>query len=301
MKIKVALLVALFALSGLHAQDRNEAYIQKYKAVAIEEMHEFGIPASITLAQGILESAGGESYLATKGNNHFGIKCHLDWKGKKIYRDDDRKNECFRKYEHAEESFRDHSLFLSERSRYRFLFDYDRTDYKSWARGLKKAGYATNPRYPQLLIELIERYDLHQYDLMKAAAGAGVVAAAAATALKGGYAVKTTPNGAQYIVAETGETWEDLSIKLTMSIDKLLKYNELRHDAVLQANQRIFISKKRNSAKIKYHIVQQGETTYDIAQKLGIKLKKIYKRNDYLKIGAQPNAGQQVKVKWTLF
>lgn len=302
MKYKLAFFIIMAGLSLSKAQDRNRLYIQKYKQIAIREMHQYGVPASITLAQGILESAGGESYLATKANNHFGIKCHRDWNGKKVYRDDDAKNECFRKYNHAEESFRDHSLFLSQRSRYAFLFDHDRTDYKAWAKGLKKAGYATNPRYPSLLIELIERYNLHQYDLAKPGeAPAQDFGTAPVTENRGGYPIRKTPNGAEYIEVEAGDTWADLSIKLTLRVKKLLKYNELRYDSPLVAGQRIFIKNKKNSAERKFYTVQKGETTYDIAQKLGIKLRKIYKRNDFLKVGDQPHPGQQVKVKWTLF
>jgi flagellum-specific peptidoglycan hydrolase FlgJ len=148
-----------FALNTLAESDPNKRntraqYIAQWKDVAIDQMEKYGIPASITLAQAILESGDGNSELARGANNHFGIKCH-GWEGKKVYHDDDRRNECFRKYKNAHESFKDHSLFL-QRSRYQFLFDYNITDYKSWAKGLKKAGYATNPKYPALLIRLIE-------------------------------------------------------------------------------------------------------------------------------------------------
>ena len=148
----------------LSAQTKTEQYIVKYNRIAVEEMNRYGIPASITLAQGILESGNGESRLATEGNNHFGIKCHNNWNGETIIEDDDEKGECFRKYSKAADSYRDHSLFLTERERYSFLFDYKKTDYKKWAKGLKKAGYATNPKYSSLLIDLIQDYDLNQYD-----------------------------------------------------------------------------------------------------------------------------------------
>ena len=130
-------------------------------------MYRTGVPASITLAQGIIESRSGQSALAVDGNNHFGIKCHNSWQGRTMLADDDRKNECFRAYDSAEESFRDHSDFLRYRDRYKFLFDYELTDYKSWAYGLKKAGYATDPSYPTKLIGVIERYQLYRYDKMK--------------------------------------------------------------------------------------------------------------------------------------
>ena len=143
--------------------DINE-YIKRFSEVAQEEMKRYKIPASITLAQGILESGVGGGRLALKANNHFGIKCHKEWKGKKIYHDDDKKGECFRVYKNPNSSYRDHSVFLSERSRYDFLFNYNITNYKAWAKGLKKAGYATDPKYPDKLIEIIERYKLYRYD-----------------------------------------------------------------------------------------------------------------------------------------
>ena len=142
----------------------REEYIETYKDDAIREMHRSGIPASITLAQGILESGDGNSPLAVYGKNHFGIKCHKGWKGKSMRLDDDEKNECFRKYNDVYDSYRDHSEFLSTRGRYSFLFELKITDYKGWAKGLKKAGYATNPKYPQLLIDLIEKNKLYEYD-----------------------------------------------------------------------------------------------------------------------------------------
>lgn len=155
--------VLLMLCFGLQAQNKNsvtEQYIQTYAKIAIEQERTYGIPASITLAQGVLESGSGRSMLAVKGNNHFGIKCHNDWEGERIYKDDDAKNECFRVYASPEQSYVDHSLFLVEKKRYADLFKLDVDDYKGWAKGLKKAGYATNPKYPQLLIDIIELYDL---------------------------------------------------------------------------------------------------------------------------------------------
>ena len=145
----------------------QQAYIDKYAALAVHEMYRSGVPASITLAQGMLESGNGLSELAVKGNNHFGIKCHNNWTGGKMYHDDDAKGECFRKYSDPELSYRDHSDFLRYRDRYKFLFDLDPTDYEGWAHGLRKAGYATDPSYPQKLIRLIEEYDLHKLDALK--------------------------------------------------------------------------------------------------------------------------------------
>ena len=161
---KLYLFFCLCSVLSCFAQEKTGNYIAKYKDLAIIEMNRYGIPASITLAQGILESGNGESRLATEGKNHFGIKCHENWNGETILEDDDKKGECFRKYDKVSESYRDHSLFLTERGRYSFLFEFKKTDYKAWAKGLKKAGYATNPKYPQLLIELIEKYDLSRFD-----------------------------------------------------------------------------------------------------------------------------------------
>lgn len=151
----------------LSVAERVDRYVKTFAEVAQQEMKSYDIPASITLAQGILESGMGDSRLATQGNNHFGIKCHIEWRGKRIYHDDDEKGECFRVYKDPRTSYRDHSLFLTTRSRYDFLFDYKKHDYKAWAKGLKKAGYATDPKYPDKLISLIERYRLDRYDLKK--------------------------------------------------------------------------------------------------------------------------------------
>ena len=155
------------ASKKLSVAERVDLYVNKYAEVAQQEMKSYDIPASITLAQGILESGMGDSRLATQANNHFGIKCHKEWRGKRIYHDDDEKGECFRVYKDPRTSYRDHSLFLTRRSRYDFLFDYKKNDYKAWAKGLKKAGYATDPKYPNKLISLIERYRLDRYDLKK--------------------------------------------------------------------------------------------------------------------------------------
>ena len=161
---KIGFLLLNLMVVMLNAQTKTEQYIEQYSQIAVDEMNRYNIPASITLAQGILESGNGESRLAKQGNNHFGIKCHNNWNGKTIKEDDDEKGECFRKYDKVSESYRDHSLFLTERGRYSFLFEYKKTNYKAWAKGLKKAGYATNPKYSILLINLIEKYDLSRLD-----------------------------------------------------------------------------------------------------------------------------------------
>lgn len=162
--MKNILILILLFTSFLSKADETDAYIKKYRKIAIKEMRKYGIPASITLAQGILESGNGNSRLAKKGRNHFGIKCTSDWSGRTIKEDDDKKDECFRRYRKVKHSYRDHSEFIANKKRYAFLFEYDKRDYKAWANGLKQAGYATNPNYPTLLINLIDKYDLHKYD-----------------------------------------------------------------------------------------------------------------------------------------
>lgn len=253
-----------------------QAYIEKFHAIAIKQQKEHGIPASIILAQGLLESGAGRGILATEANNHFGIKCH-DWTGKKIYKDDDEKNECFRKYRHAEESYEDHSLFLVNRPRYSSLFLLNPTDYVSWAHGLKAAGYATDPAYAQKLINLIERYGLHQYDIEK----------------KGLFATKTDlqtqserriykSNYLRIVVATDDDTYASLAEELKISEKRLRKYNEVGIETQLKKGDIVYLSKKKKTAARANHIhvVQPGETLYGISQIYGIQLINLYKMND---------------------
>ncbi|CAL65227.1 glucosaminidase domain-containing protein [Christiangramia forsetii] len=196
---------------------RIEDYIRDYASIAQEEMKLYKIPASITLAQGILESGAGNGELTRRANNHFGIKCH-DWKGEKVYHDDDRRGECFRKYKHAKYSYRDHSLFLSGRGRYSELFELDADDYKGWAKGLRKAGYATDRRYPDKLIDLIERYELYQYDSGKQATK---------------YAVKPqeTKNSETHVVRK-GDTLYSISKKYNTSVEDIRRMNGLNGNTI---------------------------------------------------------------------
>lgn len=195
----------------------TEDYVKYYSNIAMDEMVQFGIPASITLAQGILESGAGKGRLAVQANNHFGIKCH-DWNGKKIYHDDDEEQECFRKYDNPEYSYRDHSLFLTNRERYTFLFSYSKNDYKQWAKGLKKAGYATDPKYPQKLIDLIERYELYKYDHI---------------------VLKTTNN---LYKVQMGDTLYSISNKFNVTVSLIKRLNNLQGDD-LKIGQTIIIKK----------------------------------------------------------
>ncbi|MDR2036754.1 MAG: glucosaminidase domain-containing protein [Bacteroidales bacterium] len=306
-----------FGIFSLNAQQKitTEKYINTYKDLAIKEMGRSGIPASITLAQGILESASGNSRLAVKANNHFGIKCH-DWEGNRIFHDDDAKGECFRHYKNAEESFLDHTDFLMTRSRYAFLFEYQHTDYKNWAKGLRKAGYATDPKYPQLLIDLIERYDLHQYDT-----GASVSKKSIKKTQKGSNTstVQKTPkeaksidnfsvsveryqvkenNGTNFVVAKNGDTYASLTKEMDMMPWQLPKYNETHASTPLSEGQVIYLQPKRRKAErgMDVHVLQDGETMYDVSQKYGIRLKRLYILNR-MEEGTEPPAGTQLNLR----
>jgi len=266
-----------------------DAYINSYKNIAVSEMKRSGVPASITLAQGMLESENGNSRLATEGNNHFGIKCH-DWTGPAIYKDDDSHNECFRKYKSAEDSYRDHSDFLLSKQRYTFLFEYKSTDYKSWAKGLKKAGYATNPSYPQMLVKLIEENKLHLYDLDVAIAdrersnrsskNRSVSESSEFTINLNKHPVYKR-NDIEYTVAKNGDSVEKLSRELEMFSWELLKYNELTKDSTLHDGQLLYLQPKRRRAERgkEIHTVQAGETVYSISQLYGVKSKHIRRLN----------------------
>jgi len=317
LKIDIKILIALLLFTTqVFAQKRitTEEYIETYKDIAIKKMKEYRIPASITLAQGILESGSGNSRLAVKGNNHFGIKCHSDWKGKTIHEDDDAKHECFRKYKKAEDSYNDHSKFLTQRGRYSFLFDYETTDYKSWAYGLKKAGYATNPKYPELLIRLIEKYDLHQYD------GKVKKSSKASSNDTGKKGVKSTlpptvsnfkkvyisdegrqvyqNNKTNLIIIKAGDTFNKIAKEFDIYTWQLYKYNEVDKKHILQIGEKIYLEKKRRKAdrKHKTHIVKQGESMHLISQYYGIRLKRLYKMND-MPEGVQPEVGKVLRLR----
>jgi LysM repeat protein len=297
MKLKLIAIFSVMYLAIL-AQSPSELYIEKWYKVAQAEMQAYGIPASITLAQGILESANGRSKLATEGNNHFGIKCHLEWEGKKIYADDDEKGECFRSYNNAEESFRDHSLFLSTRTRYAFLFEESPTDYKAWAKGLKKAGYATNKKYADLLIDLIERYELHRFDKINAAIKDLPPLAGEAAAFADEHLVKLSSNKVKYIVARSGDSFESIAQFADCKAEDLLDYNDLRYDATVKDGQIIYLQPKRRRAsrEHRFHLVQEGEDMYAISQKFGVRLEKLYQRND-LNVGEQPKVGTRLELR----
>jgi len=279
-------------------------YVEMYKDLAIKEMKRMGIPAAITLAQGILESESGNSELVKKSNNHFGIKCKSSWTGSSVFHDDDLSGECFRKYDKAEDSYRDHSNFLRGNQRYSALFKLDVTDYKGWAFGLKRAGYATNPSYPQILIKNIEQYNLQQYTLQGAAdvpvfdAGKyeddSVAAPAPVTATVPSKEdddnsvldhpdMVLTINKSKCVFVKKGTSLLVIATKNNININKLLEYNELAEDGILGKNQYVYLQKKSKTGDKDFYIVQEGETIYDIAQKNGIQLQYLL---DYNKLNS---------------
>ena len=291
-KLKLFLILIISCLT-LQAQTRNkqyEDYIKKYRELAVEEMKKYHIPASITLAQGLLESGAGQSTLARKSNNHFGIKCGSDWRGKTVSHDDDARGECFRAYKHPKDSYEDHSKFLAGRSRYASLFKLKITDYKGWARGLKKAGYATNPRYADQLIGIIELYELHKYDEKNY--------------LKW---IKKNPNLHQtyiandllYIVVRAGDSWKSISKEFDISQKKLRKYNDLYKGYVLQVGDILYLEKKNKKADKEHivHVLRAGESMYSVSQKYGIRLKNLYKMNKMAVDDSAPEVGTILRLR----
>ncbi len=303
--VQFFIVCCLFTVQTFAQTNPRKAYIAKYKEVAIVEMKRTGIPASITLAQGILESGSGKSTLAIKANNHFGIKCH-DWTGPSISVDDDEVGECFRKYKDPYHSYKDHSEFLTTRSRYASLFDLGPTDYKGWAKGLKKAGYATNPQYAHMLIDIIEEEKLYLLD-----AGGPVQEYIDPRDLKYKKRVGALDsrieiaNGRLFIRTKKGDTFYNFEKETGRRKVKLLKYNELPKDYVLGVNQIIYFQRKKGKAArgYEFHLVKAGENLYDIAQKYGVKIEKIRKFNDFT-FGHDVSEGDRVYLrnkKWNCF
>ena len=274
----------LFGFLGASAQhivwnQRYQDYFDTYKDVAIEQMLKYRIPASITLAQGVLESGAGRSELTRKANNHFGIKCH-GWKGRTLYHDDDERGECFRAYDNAYDSYLDHSLFLTGSQRYSSLFRLKQSDYKGWAKGLKACGYATSPTYASKLIEIIELYKLYRYDSERHADKYQVE-----QMRHGGGVVRqvTEFNKNYYVLARKGDTFRSIAEDVDVSYRKLAKFNERDKNDVLEDGEIVWLQKKRRKAPKEYkgyiHRVKNGESMYSISQKYGIRLKYLYKMN----------------------
>ncbi len=311
MRIVNVLITVLAVVAGpeagaVMAQQTPEQYITQWKDVAVKKMAEHGIPASITLAQGLLESRNGNSVLATEGNNHFGIKCTPNWTGGKMYQDDDKKNDCFRKYKDASQSFEDHSDFLM-RPRYASLFQLKPTDYKGWAHGLKKCGYATDPEYPQKLITLIERYDLANFDRgVDVQYGSTTKPASPGrTSRKKNSEDNTVTIGnsrpvelfdgrIKYVRAKRGETVQDIANEIEQMPGSVAGWNDVAKDATFSEGEVVYIQPKRNKSKdVESCVAQSGETLWSISQRHGVKLKKLAKYN-HMEATDAVKAGQTV-------
>ncbi|MEI7735437.1 MAG: glucosaminidase domain-containing protein [Ferruginibacter sp.] len=327
--MKQLIIAILFFVTGTAAAQETltpEQYVALYKDLAIREMKRMGVPAAITLAQGILETESGNSDLVKKSNNHFGIKCKATWTAASVTHDDDATGECFRAYPSAEESYRDHSNFLRGSERYSFLFRYDVKDYKAWAYGLKKAGYATNPKYPAILIKHIEQYNLQQYSLMGAdesfqidsdkyqddkETGEGAAAAADTTTITATEDSETlldqldkvlTVNGSKCVFAGRGTSLLVVATKNNVPLSKLLGCNELAEDGMLVKNQYVFLEKKSKTGDKDFYVAKGGgESLYDISQLNGIQMQYMLDYNHlwgneeivagtkiYLKLGLKP-------------
>lgn len=286
----------------------RQEYIDTWKEEAVYQMATHGIPASITLAQGILESRDGNSRLAKEGNNHFGIKCHSDWEGKKIFEDDDARNECFRHYRNGRESFDDHSDFL-KKPRYAQLFELEVTDYKGWAKGLKECGYATSPEYAKSLIRIIEENNLQQYDeqgVMYAQRnevpdrregtprarlpiteekkqgkknGSRSTEDRQEITLVGNHEVRVSDNRIKYVVVREGDTRESIAREIDLNVLILNRFNDFNSKTALKTGDIVYLQPKRTKAVQDEHLAVEGDTWFSISQKHGIKLKQLCKLN----------------------
>ena len=315
-RFAILLLAALLAgQSFAQSKTTIQAYIERFKDIAIEEMQRTGVPAAIKLAQGIHETGAGTSDLVVRSNNHFGIKCKTEWQGEKVYHDDDARGECFRKYEDPANSYRDHSDFLRTRSHYTSLFNLDPTDYEAWAYGLKKAGYATNPKYPQILIKLIRDYNLNDYTLVAlgrkqedsnspqwvkntetANNALGVASDEKA------FPAKVYPEGVfkindtKVMFATKGTSYLKLAEDNDLSLVRLLEFNDLKDGDVLEKDGLIFLQRKRKTGEAETHVVASGESLYDVAQAEGIRLENLLQYN-YLTPNVQPEVGEKLYLK----
>jgi LysM repeat protein len=314
-KLRILVIVMLLAKT-LPAQrsDQVISYINTYKTLAISEMQRSGVPASIILAQGIHETSAGTSDLVLASNNHFGIKCKSGWTGQVVYHDDDARGECFRSYAAAADSYRDHSDYLSQTPRYAFLFKLNPEDYESWAYGLRKAGYATNVRYSQILIKLIQDYDLEKYSLIalgrlppEQTADQILADATHRESLQGfiDSSLQTSGssqpypegafsiNAAKCIYAKAGVSLLSVSNQYQVPLSRLLEFNDMNQENVLNNDQLIFLQRKRKMGVTAFHIVQPGESMYTICQTEGIRYENILELNR-LKAGEEPAPGEKI-------
>lgn len=301
-------------LSSREGKTPQIIYIERYSDLAVAEMYRSGIPASITLAQGLLESGYGLSELAVKGNNHFGIKCHSGWNGKKMYHDDDRRGECFRVYDDPQQSYADHSDFLRYRDRYAFLFDYEITDYRSWAHGLKSAGYATDPSYARKLITLIEEYSLYEFDVMKHPSADQHVQIPQSPAQiqqvqplsekkreEFSFSLSRqlySQNGVPFVYAMEGETYESIAASNNLFLREILKYNDADSKTDLLPGTVVYLQPKRKQAAkgLDKHVVEEGESLREISQRFAVRLDRLYRMNGFEE-GYVPEEGQIIKLR----
>ena len=308
---KVVSIVVAVLFSFVAIADDYQKYVEKYADIAVKEMKRTGVPASITLAQGLLESRAGLSPLAADGNNHFGIKCHNDWDGKKMYHDDDANNECFRVYKSAEESFKNHSDFLRGRDRYKSLFELPQDDYKAWAHGLKEAGYATDPRYAHKLIKLIEDYELYEYDkdvkvtlktprqeetpvLIPQQERSSNYKETIALSLR---RELYSQNGVPCIYALEGESYSSIAASQGLFLRELLRYNDLKEDMPLEKGTVVYLARKKQEGPVGQYVVDtEGETLYRIAQRFGIRYATLQQLNVLL-LGKTLEPGDTVRLR----
>lgn len=295
------LLFALFLTVQAFAQSNTDVineYIDTYRELAIAEMQRSGVPASIKLAQGILETEAGRSDLVMRSNNHFGIKCKSWWTGEKVYHDDDERGECFRKYPSAEDSYKDHSDYLRNTERYASLFKLDPTDYKGWAYGLKAAGYATNPKYPQILIKYIEQYNLNDYTLIalgrkaqeSIASSASEPATTSIKAVSGSAGPEKKKvnypsgefriNGTRVVYAKAGTSIKSLADRYILNPQWILDFNDMESNFTeLEEDQLVFLQRKRKQGEKEYYVVEEFDDLYTVSQKVGIRLESLLDYN----------------------
>jgi LysM repeat protein len=318
---KNILLFFILVSVASHAQDAEviKNYINTYKELAIQEMQRTGVPAAITLAQGIHESGAGKGKLVLESNNHFGIKCKSGWTGETVKHDDDLNGECFRKYPSAEESFKDHSDFLKNSQRYASLFSLDALDYTGWANGLKKAGYATNPKYPQVLIKLIVDYQLQEYTLIAMSKKADNDRAETKESSDADIVILVTDqtkhqdinvpvienpklvypesefkiNETRVVFVKKGTSFLSIALQYKIDLAKLFEVNELTEAEASDKDQLIYLQRKRKTGNNKFHVVQAGETMHDIAQQEAIRLESLLELN-LLEDNMQPLIGEQL-------
>lgn len=322
-KVKNIIVIFLLLLTSNSFAQKKElitTYINTYKALAIAEMKRTGVPAAITLAQGIHESGAGNSKLVLESNNHFGIKCKSNWTGESVRHDDDEKSECFRKYPLPEQSYKDHSDFLKNGQRYASLFSLDPADYKGWAKGLKNAGYATNPKYPEVLIKLIEDYNLQDFTYVALRRELGnnemrvveewhdpiekipAIATAQQDTEKDKKNIATYPSGefkineTKVVFVKKGTSFLSIAKQYDVDLSKIFEFNEMSRTEMVDKDQLIYIQRKRKTGNNEFHSVQPGETLHDIAQQEAIRIESLRELN-WLKEQEKPAVGEKLSLK----